>query len=61
MHGYDVGQHPLVTRLFKGVFNDRPPLPKYSNTWDVRIVLYYLQSRGDNEGLSLTNQSIVLF
>ena len=25
--GCPVGQHPLVIRLMKGVFNDRPPLP----------------------------------
>ena len=25
--GHCVGEHPLVSRLMKGVFNDRPPLP----------------------------------
>ena len=25
--GYPVGQHPLVTRMLKGAFNERPPLP----------------------------------
>ena len=24
--GYSGGQHPMVTRLLKGIFNDRPPL-----------------------------------
>lgn len=51
--GLDVGQHPLVTRLLKGAFNDRPPLPKYSSTWDVQVVLNYLEYLGDNETLSL--------
>ena len=41
--GYNVGQHPLVTRLLKGVFNDRPPLPRYSSTWNVQTVLNYLE------------------
>ena len=36
--GYSVGQHPLVTRLMKGVFNDRPPLPRYTSTWNVQCV-----------------------
>ena len=27
--GYKVGQHPLVSRLLKGVFNQRPPKPHY--------------------------------
>ena len=48
-----MGQHPLVTRLLKGAFNDRPPLPKYTSTWDVQVVLDYLQSLGENESLSL--------
>ena len=48
-----MGQHPLVTRLLKGAFNDRPPLPKYTSTWDVQVVLDYLQSPGENENLSL--------
>ena len=51
--GYDVGQHPLVARLLKGAFNDRPPLPRYSSTWEVQVVLDYLQSLGLNESLSL--------
>ena len=29
-----VGQHPLISRVLKGVFNERPPKPKYqSSTW----------------------------
>ena len=48
-----MGQHPLVTRLLKGAFNDRPPLPKYTSTWEVQVVLDYLQSLGENESLSL--------
>ena len=30
--GYEVGQHPLVSRLLKGVFNQRPPKPRYEVT-----------------------------
>ena len=30
--GTRVGQHPLVTRFLKGVFNSRPPAPKYVAT-----------------------------
>ena len=53
VEGYTVGQHPLVTRLLKGAFNDRPPLPKYTSTWEVQVVLDYLQLLGENESLSL--------
>ena len=51
--GFQVGQHPLVARLLKGVFNSRPPMPRYKDTWEVSKVLRYLQSIGPNESLSL--------
>ena len=51
--GFEVGQHPLITRLLKGAFNDRPPLPRYSSTWNVQVVVDYLQSLGDNNDLPL--------
>ena len=35
----EIGKHPLVTRLMKGIFQARPPTPKYSGTWDPSIVL----------------------
>ena len=44
--GHTVGQHPLVTRLMKGVFNDRPPLPRYICTWNVQTVLSHILSWG---------------
>jgi len=37
MDGYPVGQHPLVCRLLQGVFNKRPPAPRYQNVWNVSI------------------------
>ena len=33
--GLDVGRHPLVCRILKGVFQLRPPKPKYANFWSV--------------------------
>ena len=56
--GYPVGQHPLVARMLKGAFNERPPLPKYSSFWDVGLVLRYLKELGNNEMLSLRLTSI---
>ena len=49
--GTRIGKHPLVSRFLKGVFNCRPPVPKYSCTWDVDIVLSYLKDLPDNESL----------
>ena len=43
--GLSIGQHPFVSRLLKGVFQSWPPLPKYSETWDVSKVLTYLDSQ----------------
>ena len=31
----------------------RPPIPRYSSTWDVQIILNYLESCGQSENLSL--------
>ncbi|XP_067665161.1 uncharacterized protein [Haliotis asinina] len=51
--GMPVGQHPLVKRFLRGIFNLRPSLPRYQHVWDVKIVLDYLESLGKNEELSL--------
>ena len=56
--GVPVGQHPVITRLIKGVFNERPPVPRYSNTWDVQKVLSHLESLGQSESLSLKALSL---
>ena len=55
--GYTVGQHPLVTRLMKGVFNARPLLPRYTSTWNVQTVLLHISSWGGNDSLSLKQLS----
>ena len=51
--GVPVGQHPIITRLVKGVFNVGPPIPRYSSTWDVQKVLNYLDSQGKQTPISL--------
>lgn len=48
-----VGEHPLVSQLLKGMFNSRPPLPRYSVTWDIQTVIDHIKSLGNNEALSL--------
>ena len=49
---YDVGKHPKVCALLSGVFNERPPKPKYVFVWDVDQVLSYLESLATNNDLS---------
>ena len=36
------GENPYVKRFMKGVFQTRPSLPRYSQIWDVTLVLHYL-------------------
>ena len=61
--GQPVGQHPLVTRMLQGVYNERPPLPRYSTFWEVGVVLRYLRGLGEHGTLSLrllTLKSVML-
>lgn len=39
-----IGSHPLIRRFLKGVYNLRPSMSRYQQTWDVDIVLKYLKS-----------------
>ena len=36
--GFSVGSHPDTCSLVKGAFEERPSMPKYSSTWDVKTV-----------------------
>ena len=55
-----VGSHPLVCSLVKGVFENRPSIPKYQDTWDVDNVLQYLAGWPSVEKLSLKQLSLRL-
>ena len=48
----NVGKHPKVSSLLSGIFNERPPKPKYLFVWDVDQVLGYLESLPNNDALS---------
>lgn len=48
-----VGAHPLVSRFMRGVFNLRPPVPRYTQVWDARVVLNYLRKLSPMKFLSL--------
>ena len=51
--GASVGQHPQVSRLLKGAYRTRPPLPRYSSTWDVSVVLSFLEGYVVHESMQL--------
>lgn len=44
----------------KGIFQEKPPRPKYTEIWDVSIVLEYLQSRSPVDTLSLKELTLKL-
>ena len=53
IEGRKVGQHPtMIVRVMLGMFHDRPPRPRYTETWDVDVVLRYLKGTGSPGDLS---------
>lgn len=55
-----LGEHPLVKRLLKGVTKLNPPLPKYKTTWDVDSILELYKGWPDNSEIDLFNLSLKL-
>jgi len=53
VEGHSIGQHPLISHLLKGAFNQNPPTPRYSHFWDVGLVLRFIRQLGENNTLSL--------
>ena len=58
----DISEHPLIKRFIKGVFNTKPPKPRYTYTWDINKVLSYIANLGCNETLSgkILSQKLVI-
>lgn len=55
--GSNIAEDDRIKRFFKGIFRLRPPLPKYSVTWDTSIVINHLCQYFPNENLSLEKLS----
>lgn len=53
-----IGEHTIISKFLKGVFNLRPSLPKSCVTWDTRNVLEFLRSWYPLKNLSLFQLSI---
>ena len=60
VEGAPIGQHLVVTRLMKGVYNSRPPEPRYSSSWRVERVTSHMRQMGSNNSLSLKQLSLKL-
>lgn len=50
-----VSESQVVKRFLKGCFRLRPRSSKYNSTWDVNIVLKYLEKLGNNKEMTLKN------
>ena len=58
-----LGDHPTIKKFFKGIFNLRPPQPKLSFVWDVKLVFDHFRDMPSNEELSdkqLTHKLVML-
>ena len=52
--GGNWASHPDLIRFMKGIHKLKPPLPKYSYTWDVNILLNFIKDKlANNCSLSL--------
>ena len=58
--GMALSDHPLVRRFVAGVFNTRPPMPRYVQVWDIGIVISYLRGLGETQNLSLKHLTLKL-
>lgn len=54
------GEHCLVKRFVKGVFELRPAFPKYASTWNVDVVLEHLELYYPHEQITLKELSYKL-
>ena len=52
-NSYSWGQDVNIIRFLKGVHNFRPPIPKYTTTWDVDTVLNHLDTQAPLNVISL--------
>ena len=57
-NGLTFGKQPIVKRLMKGIFRERPALPKYTVTYDVDIVFNYILSLPKPGDINLKELSI---
>lgn len=56
----NVGNHPWISRYLKGVFNVKPPTPRYQRIWDIRVVFNILRDWGDARQLTLKELTLKL-
>ena len=55
-----IGEHCIIKRFMRGVFESRPSVPRYSRIWDVSIVLKYLEKKSPAKSLTLQELTMKL-
>lgn len=55
--GRIIGMEPLVQRFMKGVFTNKPSLPKHNRVWPIKAVLDYISASPENSELTLLQLS----
>ena len=55
-----IGEHYIIKRFMRGVFETRPSIPRYSKIWDVSIVLRYLERKSPAHKLNLQDLTMKL-
>lgn len=51
--GVPFGELPLTKKFMKGVFQEKPSLPRYTVTWDPVLLLSFIRSQSPNGKLDL--------
>jgi hypothetical protein len=57
----DFSSDALLRKFMKGIFHNRPNLPKHPVVWDVQVVLDYLGEEEDDSLLFLSGKLCLLF
>ena len=55
------GSHPLAARFLKGVYESRPSIHRYVETWNVKVVLQFLANLYPPSKLTLKELTLKLF
>ena len=56
-----LSDHPMISRYLKGIFNRHPPLPKYTQIWDINQVLdYYTNLNNEELGFEYIVKKLVM-
>jgi len=59
VNGRKIGEHPEVNSLIAGVFNRRPPQPKYTFIWGIQTIITLVKNNWANNSL-LSDKDLTL-